>query len=349
MNATHSNRTSGLTPVDTIAGLAVLIVLTALVVPALSQAREDARITKCADNLHQLAAANLKYAAEFEGRYFYDWGKPLDTQLEKQPKWRARWWDAARIGQYIEGKPLQWNAGVFGIPAGMDYEAASAAYINRPMENNAGLGGGVFVCPAGVDHARSYHQNHWASGIDTPPRPRGLDEDEYDQWQLGQFFTANDAVPHDRLMLFGEMLPLYRVRHEQGQEKGEWATGGAFGDRHPPSVRFSGALFYHEWYLEPTAALRKYPSQIDYARHTDDPVVVTPIGTFPRPATQGRINIAYADGHVAANKHTDLYNPERHQSTYQTLWSPVDQKVARAYQLRYSQSGKEMPWQFDAR
>lgn len=59
-------RTGGYTLIELLIVVAILAILAAILVPAFAQTREKARQSVCASNLHQLGAALLMYAQDYE-------------------------------------------------------------------------------------------------------------------------------------------------------------------------------------------------------------------------------------------------------------------------------------------
>jgi len=57
----------GFTLVEVLVVIAIIGMLTALLLPALSRARESGRQAACSSNLHQLHLANLSYAGDYDG------------------------------------------------------------------------------------------------------------------------------------------------------------------------------------------------------------------------------------------------------------------------------------------
>jgi len=312
---------SGFTLIEAVTAVGLIAICVALVLPMLSKTRDDARIDQCADHLRQLAAVNLQYASDNKGKFFYDWGRPRTIDGKEEGNWRARWWDKERAGRYVDGVALQWKPPVVAVK--LPGQDEIKRFDDGPFVNDAGLGGGPFICPADDGASRSYHQNFWASGVDASLLPPQADRSSESWKQLpGIFFAQNDAVKHDRLILFSEMLALYPAEREPRQESIDWATGGEFGSQHTSDIRFAGTDWPGLRYRNPSLLKRwhkeSFPVQLDYTRHLGDRL---------KDPLIGGVNIAYADGHVAWQAHTDLYDSKTSKSSYQTLWSPIDEHV----------------------
>jgi prepilin-type processing-associated H-X9-DG protein len=161
-------------------------------------------------------------------------------------------------------------------------------------------GGPVFTCPNDEDAQRSYAMNVWASSaIDpwlepfTPPGAR---------------LWGSHARPSSELILLSETWSSHGVGFG-----GPFYAPATIGFRGlTPGERFGGGAGV----VPPSFAGRwgQVNSELAYMRHRkrNGPG----FGTEPR----GRVNIAYADGHVAARSDDDLVNRVTGQSTRDSLW-----------------------------
>lgn len=74
---------SGLTLLELLIGLAVLVVLGAILIPSLGSARKSARIAICGSNLRQLSTGTMSYAADFRDRFaVFTWSASRDKPLK---------------------------------------------------------------------------------------------------------------------------------------------------------------------------------------------------------------------------------------------------------------------------
>jgi len=199
------------------------------------------------------------------------------------------WHDPERIGLYVPGTVLE---------------------PDEPRERRTdGIGFGVYLCPSDTSRqpGRSYNMNRWASST------RFIALAQADR--MGEHFDA--SVPHaTATLLMADQWANDRA------SLGFAATGllGANRPRNTPGMRFArlSPLWFDARSSEyPPGTFGQFPSMLAYTRHgpNDDPAV-----------PEGAINIGYVDGHVALNRHDDLYRWEgdRPVSTLDTLWSPAD-------------------------
>src|ERR1041385_5776452 len=62
-----AHRGKGFTLIELLIVVAIIAILAAMLLPALSRAKEEARRTICANNLHQLYIGIAMYAGDFNG------------------------------------------------------------------------------------------------------------------------------------------------------------------------------------------------------------------------------------------------------------------------------------------
>jgi prepilin-type processing-associated H-X9-DG protein len=296
-------KSDGKTVIDAMAACVVLALLTCLVMPALSKERDDARIAECADHLKQLGQAAHQYAADFDGKFFYNRSKKSDHKGLYKPELTGFWYDRERIGRYLEGELM--------------YAAARSRPHPLPPEElpddppadwpHAGMGGGVFVCPSDTENSgRSYEMNYWAGN------GYSLHPNETLPWTNGELFDSQ-SPDLDRLLLFTDVLGFKLTA------KG-WVCGDRLGNQMLPGQRFGGVeeRFYGPDIFDRYGEVRVFHTLLDYVRHGTNRDRNIPLGA---------VNIGYADGHVGLRRSDQLFDSVSNLSTYDTLWSPVDQVI----------------------
>lgn len=169
------------------------------------------------------------------------------------------------------------------------------------LASNPPVTGPAVTCPDDVGGVRSYAMNVWASSA-------------IDPWILSQGYgtpwTLSVRNP-SRYILVTERWST------SGSDKTGWqalATLAASFDT--PGRRFGGGTGLSSPLSSPHFG--KATSELPYARHRT--FGTTAQWTDPI----GRINIGYADGHVALRSNEDLYDRTTGLSTLESLWSPLD-------------------------
>mgnify|MGYP001200351221 CR=1 FL=1 len=100
-NTNRTAATKAFTLIELLVVISIIALLIALVLPALSQARESARRIKCASTQRQIGLVVQAYAADFDNiipSYSNRWANPA---LPGQPT--TAWWEAFSNGGYLSG------------------------------------------------------------------------------------------------------------------------------------------------------------------------------------------------------------------------------------------------------
>src|SRR5262245_54641015 len=114
---------AGFTLVELLVVIAVVAILAALLLPTLARAKEEARQTKCASNLRQIALAVMLYADDHEDRFP---AQPGDGLLV-----RAAGGDGRNFYDLLS--PLLESAGVWDCPSAQRIEGGQAGYMSYHM------------------------------------------------------------------------------------------------------------------------------------------------------------------------------------------------------------------------
>jgi prepilin-type processing-associated H-X9-DG protein len=164
----------------------------------------------------------------------------------------------------------------------------------------------VFGCPEDEGGVRSYAMNIWASST--------IDRDLLrDPNRCGEPWRS-PVSQQGRMILVAESWAVYG-----GDEIG-WTASEAIGFAGlTPGRRFGGGAG-----LVPMIETRRYgplSCELAYERHRLRGDGGS--GTEPR----GRVNIGYADGHVAMKAHDQLVAPRTGRSTFDSWWCEVDDQL----------------------
>ena len=207
----------------------------------------------------------------------------------------AYWYDADRLESYL--------------PAAIKYGSGS-------------IGGPVFECPDDPQAARSYSMNVFASAKVSTDFEKVLPNGTLPIH--GQLWGTNTGQSSD-LLLVGEQYSAFGTEGAYAAD----ATVGVPGTTsavataaQSPGVRWGGNGGL------PPATLGRFENargEMDYTRHRRDDVE-------EQLAPEGRMNIAFADGHVDMVRSGELYIDDEGadddgQSTFRALWSPLDREI----------------------
>lgn len=121
----------GFTLIELLVVIAIIAILAALLLPALSKAKQRAQTTQCASQLRQCYVANSLYLQDDNGRLY--WGDPRSSQVSLDGMEWFVW--AGRTNQNV----YTGQANLFNR-------------VNRPL-NHYGLTTPVVTCP--LDHGRN--------------------------------------------------------------------------------------------------------------------------------------------------------------------------------------------------
>jgi prepilin-type processing-associated H-X9-DG protein/prepilin-type N-terminal cleavage/methylation domain-containing protein len=111
MKVARNQSRQGFTLIELLTVLGIIFILSAILFPVFSRARENARRASCMSNLHQLGLALLQYAEDNDGRLCYSENHPI-TATPPGGFWSTNYWFFPQI-LYPYHRSLQ----VFYCPA----------------------------------------------------------------------------------------------------------------------------------------------------------------------------------------------------------------------------------------
>src|SRR6266481_3752271 len=87
-------RERGFTLIELLVVIAIIAILAAILLPALSRAREQTKRIQCVNNLHQMGVALQTYVMDFHKYPYYSGGAAEEVWWEEniQPYYRMGWW-----------------------------------------------------------------------------------------------------------------------------------------------------------------------------------------------------------------------------------------------------------------
>jgi prepilin-type processing-associated H-X9-DG protein/prepilin-type N-terminal cleavage/methylation domain-containing protein len=194
-------------------------------------------------------------------------------------------------------------------------------YVKAPYEqsNSVQCVESIFVCPADLDGAvRCYSMNVYASGVVSDYVQRRLEGDN----PMGKLWKAGVSNSSNMILLIEsfsyEDWPAPDGAFPPGTGvTGKWSS--------PALVGFTGMTPGQRFFsggLDVPARFGTCASQLSYFRHRG----------AKQPGTlgdaMGRLNIAFADGHVSLLSADDLVRDG--QSTFNAMWSPLDRQIEQA-------------------
>lgn len=196
-------------------------------------------------------------------------------------------------------------------------------YIKTPyeMSNSEQCIESVMLCPADLEGAvRCFSMNVYASSVVSPYVAANLEGEA----SMGKLWKSNVSNASNMILLIEsfsyEDWPAATNAVSPGVgATGKWASPALVGfTGSTPGERFRGGG------ASVPARFGECQSQLSYFRHRP-PKQPGSLGL-----ATGRINIAFADGHVSMLSDADLVDKQTGRSTYNAMWSPIDREIDRA-------------------
>jgi prepilin-type N-terminal cleavage/methylation domain-containing protein len=160
----------GFTLIELLVVIGIIAILAALLLPALAEAKENARRTQCKSNMHQVCLGAMLYAEDFQGYYpsNYDTNDTIGVDV-----YRACWISTATSNYFLSAAKIQTNC--------MMCPDKSEWF----MENDGRLRIGFYCL--------------WALPTSSDPRPRNANYGS-DTWPWDSPQKTTDISPYSFMM-----------------------------------------------------------------------------------------------------------------------------------------------------
>lgn len=172
MNRDASHRHAAFTLIELLVCIAIIAVLLAILLPALSRARELAFRARCNSNLRQILQATFSYASDNGGSL----PQPNDVAIEMTPP-RAGWLYTPPIANPADAAQVQtgtlWqylgNRDVYFCPlATTDYVSGPSQHLTSYMMNMAVIAFGQQQWSFPLRRMKPHSVLYWEAGEDEP-------------------------------------------------------------------------------------------------------------------------------------------------------------------------------------
>jgi prepilin-type N-terminal cleavage/methylation domain-containing protein len=274
-------RLVGFTLVELLVVIAIIALLVSILLPALSQAKNQARIVMCASNQHQIITGVIAYGSENDGDL------PPTTQGMLYPDPQTIYWEDPRLLTHrgdssLFGPGEQLNGGRVSIYLGnylpgvniflcpglghkeYDYEGFNGESLQEMYESGVGVADPSYAFPRlWIDYNLLWNYGGYANFGYIPN-----DNDERNlltsdsAWYSSTHNSYENNIPHWRLSHYaknalleeGGLLPRWELPYNKGEDSGTGRPLGA------PDVAYNAG--YSDGHVEQTK-LAQWDPMID--------------------------------------------------------------------------------------
>jgi len=267
----------GFTLIELLVAIAIIAILMALLLPALSQGKKKAQSIQCSSQLRQLGLAWAMYSEDNSDRLVLNAAFNPTTEPPTSPNWSA--WVTGIVSERGNGYPTGptnqtdvmrgtlypyvGNVRAYGCPAdvvrGSCYPALNSLNRVRSYSMNCQMDGLEYVNGAWVDFSENsrwgFNMNTKLSSINNPgPSDQYVFVEESSE-TIDDCYLQFQANPNSRLWL-----------NWGGTRHGKTSGNNSFADGHAESWKWNGDIKNNNCHLNQPSS----PHDPDWARYYDD-------------------------------------------------------------------------------